>query len=65
MNESDKMWDGERVWNKEEYINVIYPQYKQKSRESVNKLLNGLNGWEDKSIDTWEDKLLFGGDDDE
>lgn len=60
MNESDKMWDGERVWNKEEYINVIYPAFKKKSRETLHRLLNGFNSWEDKTIDTWEHNLLFG-----
>lgn len=46
MNEENKVFDGINVYEKQEYVDVVYPQMKENARSAIKWLQNssGLSG---------------------
>lgn len=53
------MFDGELTYDRDEYIDVVYPQIKEKARVSIQKLKNaGYRHQVDGDLEMWGTQLL-------
>lgn len=60
MNEPEYVFDGEKLYKKVEYMNVVYPQLKSRSKEAIITAKNSMGFRHEVEVEEWANMLIMG-----